>query len=269
MCCWMLVVDADDQASPLPPLAPPTPAPFPPSLLAHFRPSSRARPAKYKAHACMVSRLFMFRSPSASVRSSTLLLFVVATSQNVCGACGTNPSPSPPLGGRLVCAFVKIPLFRFILHSMLTSSPMSASSGTSGGGAMCIRVQTRAVSSLYTQVTPPAPPSPPLPDGRSTQLGRIRMKISCVAISWQSANLFVLRRSTTNSIYYKLQLRARPPLDYEWSSRFVSSCVFSSHSNSRTVYSRCPLLPNQVRLTSRIRIRLRGVKTHCTTMISY
>ncbi|CAN0123302.1 unnamed protein product [Ectocarpus sp. 4 AP-2014] len=37
--------------------------------------------------------------------------------------------------------------------TMLTHSPMSASSSsTSGGGAMCIRVQTRAVSSLYTQV---------------------------------------------------------------------------------------------------------------------
>ncbi|CAN0055320.1 unnamed protein product [Pylaiella littoralis] len=35
--------------------------------------------------------------------------------------------------------------------TMLTNSPMSASSATSGGGSMCIRVQTRAVSSLYTQ----------------------------------------------------------------------------------------------------------------------
>ena len=37
-------------------------------------------------------------------------------------------------------------------NRMLTNSPMSASSATSSGGTMCIRVQTRAVSSLYTQV---------------------------------------------------------------------------------------------------------------------
>ena len=41
------------------------------------------------------------------------------------------------------------------LRRMHTNSPLSSSSVTNSGGAMCIRVQTRAVSSLYTQVILP------------------------------------------------------------------------------------------------------------------